>query len=84
VNGTAVTQNATFTTADATNYFYNATTGFVTHENCATKGSLSFSVPANLLQAGDNLLAIRARDRGSINYVDVKVTAPTPAPPPTQ
>jgi hypothetical protein len=76
VNGTAVTPNYAF--SGDLNYSYSATTGFVTHENCATKGSLSFSVPATLLHAGDNVLAIRARDRGGVNYVDAKVTVPTP------
>ncbi|MEP7065174.1 MAG: hypothetical protein ABI889_04005 [Gemmatimonadota bacterium] len=76
VNGTAVTGNYSF--AGDGNYAYNAETGFVTHENCASKGSLTFSVPANLLVAGDNVLAIRARDRGSINYVDAKVSVAAP------
>jgi len=85
VNGTAVTSNYAFVGADASNYSFNSQTGFVSHENCATKGSLTFSVPLELLHPGaTNVLAIRARDRGSINYVDVKVTAPAPAPPQTQ
>jgi hypothetical protein len=69
----------TFSGTDAGNYAFNSTTQFVTHENCATKGSLTFSIPASFLNlGGQNTLAIRARDRGSINYVDVKVTAPAP------
>jgi len=72
----------TFSGADAGNYSFNPTSGFVTHENCATKGSLTFSVPASFLNiGGENTLAIRARDRGSVNYVDAKVTAGSP---PTQ
>jgi hypothetical protein len=82
VNGHAVTQNYAFLGDDANNYVVNSETGFVTHENCATKGSLTFSVPLeDLIPGGQNLLAIRARDRGDINYVDAKVTAPAPAPP---
>jgi hypothetical protein len=85
VNGTAVTSNFAFLGDDANNYAFNSQTGFVTHENCATKGSLTFSVPLELLHPGAmNVLAIRARDRGSINYVDLKVTAPAPAPPQSQ
>jgi hypothetical protein len=65
----------TFSGPDAGNYTFNATTGFVTHENCATKGSLTFSVPAAFLNVGgQNVLAIRARDRGSVNYVDAKLS----------
>jgi len=64
-----------FVGSDAGNYSFNATTGFVTHENCATKGSLTFSVPVAFLNVGgQNVLAIRARDRGSVNYVDAKVS----------
>ena len=82
VNGHDVTPNNAF--AGDGNYSFDSETGFVTHENCATKGTLTFSVPVGLLNPGaTNVLAIRARDRGDINYVDVKVTA-TPAPPPTQ
>lgn len=67
----------TFSGSDAVNYAFNAQTGFVTHENCATKGTLTFSVPAAFLNVGgQNVLAVRARDRGGVNYVDVKV-APT-------
>jgi hypothetical protein len=78
VNGTAVTQNFAFTGSDSSNYSYSSTSGFVTHENCATKGSLSFTVPASLLHAGGNLVAIRARDRGGVNYVDAAVSVTVP------
>ncbi len=37
-------------------------------------------VPEN--PGGTNVLAVRARDRGSVNYVDVNVVANQPAPPP--
>jgi hypothetical protein len=78
VNGTAVTPFYHFSGDDAPNYAFNATSGFVTHENCATKGSLTFNVPAELLKTGQNVLAIRARDRGSVNYVDAKVSVQIP------
>jgi hypothetical protein len=66
-----------FTGNDAGNYAFNSETQLVTHEGCATKGSLIFTVPTAFLNpGGQNVLAIRARDRGSVNYVDVKVSAP--------
>ena len=60
-----------FSGPDAANYTFNSPTGLVTHENCANKGSLTFTIPASFLNlGGQNTLAIRARDRGSVNYVD--------------
>jgi len=84
VNGNALTTlNGVplyaFSGQDAGNYSFNPTSGFVSHENCATKGSLTFTVPASFLNAGgQNVLAIRARDRGTVNYVDVKVSPAVP------
>jgi hypothetical protein len=75
VNGTPVTPFYHFT---GTDYAYDASSGFVTHENCATKGTLGFDVSSDLLHEGQNVLAIRARDRGGVNYVDVKVSVQTP------
>lgn len=84
VNGNALTTlNGvplyTFSGSDAGNYSFNPTSGFVSHENCATKGSLTFTVPSSFLHVGgQNVLAVRARDRGSVNYVDVKVSPAVP------
>jgi hypothetical protein len=84
VNGNALTTlNGSplyaFSGPDAGNYSFNSETQFVQHENCATKGSLTFTVPAAFLNlGGQNTLAIRARDRGGVDYVDVKVSAPVP------
>ncbi len=82
VNGTALTMLPSGATLynfigwDAGNYSFNVQTGLISHENCATKGSLTFTVPLSLLNVGgNNTLAIRARDRGSVNYVDVKVSS---------
>ena len=76
INGVAL---YSFSGQDAGNYSFNPTSGLVTHENCATKGSLTFTVPVSFLNAGgQNTLAVRARDRGSVNYVDVKVSPATP------
>ncbi|MEP7088302.1 MAG: hypothetical protein ABI884_13440 [Gemmatimonadota bacterium] len=64
---------------DAGNYSFNANTKLISHENCANKGSLTFSVPLSYLNVGgNNTLAIRARDRGSVNYVDAKVSPVAP------
>ena len=85
VNGNALTVLPTgqplynFVGPDAGNYSYNPQTSLITHENCATKGSLIFNVPLSYLNVGgSNVVAIRARDRGSVNYVDVKVSPVAP------
>lgn len=49
---------------------YNPTTGFVTHDNCATRDS--FIIPVGLT-GGTHILAVRARDRGTAAYADTKV-----------
>lgn len=63
--------NATPTSSPA----YDPSTGFVKHENCATRDS--FLVPLTV-GGGTHLLAIRARDRGTVAYVDAKVSVTTP------
>jgi hypothetical protein len=53
--------------------------GFLPHENCADPNSpFVFSVQNSSLLAGGNLVVVRARDRGSVSYVDVKVTGQLP------
>ena len=75
------TSGFSFSGADAGNYSFNPTSGFVSHENCATKGSLTYAVPVSFLTVGGtNTLAIRARDRGVVDYVDAKVVATPPSP----
>jgi len=69
VNGTNLTANSSSGVAED---------GFVTHEGCASRGSSTFTVPHALLHAGTNLLAIRARDRGVVSFVDANLTVPTP------
>jgi hypothetical protein len=86
VNGHPLTTDGSvvlyaFSGADAGNYNFDPNSGFVTHENCATKGSLTFTVPASFLVAGSNTLAIRAQDRGGQSYVDAKVSVPAPPSP---
>jgi hypothetical protein len=82
VNGNPLTTyqgNPLYSFSGDNNYAFDGSTGFITHENCATKGTLTFTIPAAFLNlGGQNVLAIRARDRGSVNYVDAKVTAQIP------
>ena len=61
--------------------FVNGTdisSGLVTHENCAERGSFTFTVPHTILTAGNNVIAVRARDRGVVALVDIQLTAGTP------
>jgi hypothetical protein len=87
VNGHSLTTNNDaplyqFVGSDATNYAFDASTGLVTHDGCANKGSLLFTIPVAYLHAGgQNTIAVRARDRGVVNYVDLKVSAQAPATP---
>jgi hypothetical protein len=53
--------------------------GFLPHENCADPAyPFVFSVQNSSLLAGGNLVVVRARDRGGVSYVDVKVTGQLP------
>jgi hypothetical protein len=54
------------------------TSGFVTHEGCAERGSFTFAVSHTLLTAGNNVIAVRARDRGVVAFVDIQVVAGNP------
>ena len=72
VNGTAVTPTS------------NGTPVFVVHEGCAQQDApgLVFDVPLSVLKVGgQNLLAIRARDRGGESYIDARLSATTPLTP---
>src|SRR5438132_7208528 len=53
---------------------YDISDGLQIHEGCPTLDSFSFAVPDSLLQVGTNLLAVRARDRGALAYLDLEVT----------
>jgi hypothetical protein len=53
--------------------------GFLAHEGCADPAEpFDFSVDNSLLLPGGNLVVVRARDRGVVSYVDVKVTGSLP------
>ena len=53
---------------------YDVSDGLQFHEGCPNLDSFSFAVPDSLLQVGTNLLAVRARDRGVLAYLDLEVT----------
>ncbi|HTR19327.1 MAG TPA: hypothetical protein VMH88_00620 [Gemmatimonadales bacterium] len=71
-NDVQVFVNGVDVTASAGSANYSG--GFQRHEGCATEDSFVFTVPDNVVHAGSNVLAIRARDRGVISYVDVRVS----------
>jgi len=52
--------------------------GMRTSAGCATPDRWVFDVPAQLLQVGENLLAIRADDRGLHSYLDARVSRSIP------
>jgi hypothetical protein len=53
--------------------------GLEHHENCPSREApFVFVVPNEWLIVGQNLLAIRALDRGVEGFIDVKVTATIP------
>jgi len=51
---------------------YDPTTGFVSHEGCASRDSFTMSLP---VRGGQHVLAVRARDRGTASYVDTRIHA---------
>lgn len=53
--------------------------GVLVREGCAELNEFSIVAPDALLRDGRNVVAVRARDRGSESYVDVRVTADVPA-----
>ncbi|MFN0158351.1 MAG: carbohydrate binding domain-containing protein [Bacteroidota bacterium] len=52
--------------------------GLQVHEGCATLGSFVFTAPSTILNVGDNLIAVRGRDRGADTYLDIQITADLP------
>jgi hypothetical protein len=52
--------------------------GVRTHEGCATRDFFVFPVPTSILKRGNNLVAVRAIDRGSVAYVDIEIKATYP------
>ena len=61
---------------DVTVYVNGVLLGTAPHEGCAgTNPPAPIAIPAGRLHAGDNLLALRARDRLDQRYIDAKVVA---------
>jgi hypothetical protein len=55
------------------------TDGWVIHEGCAERGSLTLVVPDDLLRfGGGNMVQVMGRDRGAESYLDASVTADLP------
>jgi hypothetical protein len=52
---------------------YDVSGGLQTHEDCPSV-EFAFAVPDGVLRAGTNLLAVRARDRGILAFLDLSVT----------
>lgn len=65
---------------DDTVYWNGTEIGSNTHDGCASANSYVYQVPANLVSAGENLLAIRASDRGGVSYFDAAVLATATTP----
>ncbi len=49
--------------------------GLQIRDGCAIQDSFVFTASDDILKTGNNLLAVRGRDRGEINYVDIQVSA---------
>jgi hypothetical protein len=60
---------------DATVYLNGQELGSSVHENCANLAPPTFAIPAGAIHAGQNVLAVRARDRGDQQYLDVRAQA---------
>jgi len=54
--------------------------GLVQHENCPVADEFRFDAPDSILKAGNNLLAVRGRDRGVESYLDLRVLVEVPEP----
>ncbi len=52
--------------------------GLRVHEGCASRGSFVFVAPSTILNVGDNLVAVRGRDRGVDTYLDIQIAADLP------
>lgn len=53
---------------------YDISDGLQIHEGCPGSDGFSFAVPDSVVHAGTNLLAVRARDRGGLAFLDLQVT----------
>ncbi len=56
----------------------NLSGGLVQHDGCPVLDEFRFDAPDVLLTAGDNLLAVRGRDRGFESFLDLRVLVDLP------
>ncbi len=81
LNGVDVTDSGTV--AAGTNASYDGSQ-FLIHDGCASQDSYLITFPASRFNTGTtpNVIAVRARDRGDEDYVDLRVSSVTPFIPP--
>ena len=53
--------------------------GMRTSEGCAERNEFSVTAPDSAVRVGKNIVAIRARDRGSESYVDARISVLSPS-----
>jgi hypothetical protein len=81
LNGVDITNQGTV--APGTTASYDGTQ-FLIHEGCASQDSYVITLPVSSFHTGTspNVIAVRARDRGDEDYVDLRVSSVTPFIPP--
>ena len=53
--------------------------GYLTHENCATFDSFTFTADNSILsKGGENVIAVEGKDRGGTSFLDLRVYLPAP------
>ena len=58
---------------DAVIYVNEVLIASVIHEYCPQLDEFNFVVPDSVIVAGENILAVRAIDRGAVSFIDVRV-----------
>jgi hypothetical protein len=81
LNGTDITNQGTVAAGSSA---YYDTSQFLIHEGCATQDSYVITLHVSSFHTGNspNVLAVRARDRGDEDYVDLRVSPAAPFVPP--
>jgi hypothetical protein len=81
LNGTDITNQGTV--APGVTAYYDGSQ-FLIHEGCASQDSYVITLPVSSFHTGTspNVIAVRARDRGDEDYVDLRVSSVTPFIPP--
>ncbi len=65
---------------DANVWFNGTQVLSVTHEGCASLDSYNVTVPSSLVNAGMNVVAIQAIDRGVVAFFDMRIEGDAPVP----